>query len=75
MNNRTVASLIGQYAEECPQKNALIIQEQALSYHELNERIAGSALYIYPGLGHALFEEAGDFYQRVFDFLEHERSN
>ena len=37
---------------------------------ELNERIAGSTLYIYPGLGHAPFDEAKDFYRRVFDYLE-----
>ena len=32
--------------------------------------IPGSALYLYPGLGHAAYEEAGDFYQRVFRFLK-----
>ena len=37
---------------------------------ELNEKIAGSALYVYKGLGHAAYEEAEDFYRRVFDFLE-----
>ena len=30
----------------------------------------GSALYLYPGLGHAAYEEAGDFYERVFRFLK-----
>lgn len=37
---------------------------------ELKERIAGSELYVYPGLGHAAYEEAKDFNQRVFLFLE-----
>ena len=37
--------------------------------YEMKERIAGSALYVYPGLGHAAYEEARDFNQRVFDFL------
>ena len=37
---------------------------------EMQERIPGSKLYVYPGLGHAAYEEAEDFYQRVFDFLE-----
>ncbi len=38
--------------------------------YEMNERIAGSELYVYKGLGHAAYEEAGDFNQRVFHFLE-----
>ncbi len=37
--------------------------------YEMKERIAGSALYVYPGLGHAAYEEARDFNQRVFHFL------
>ena len=36
---------------------------------ELHERIAGSALWLYPGLGHAAYEEAKDFYERIFAFL------
>jgi pimeloyl-ACP methyl ester carboxylesterase len=40
------------------------------SSYEMNEQIAGSELYVYPGLGHACFEESKDFNQRVFDFLE-----
>ncbi len=36
---------------------------------ELHERIQGSELYLYPGLGHAAYEEAKDFYGRVFRFL------
>ena len=32
--------------------------------------IPGSTLYLYPGLGHAAYEEAKDFYRRVFDFLK-----
>ena len=43
--------------------------------HDMNSRIAGSALYVYAGLGHAAYEEAKDFNQRVFDFLEAEQTN
>ena len=39
---------------------------------ELSEKISNSRLYVYPGLGHALYEEAKDFYDRVFSFLEAE---
>lgn len=39
---------------------------------EMHERIAGSQLWIYPGLGHAAYEEAPDFQERVFRFLESE---
>ncbi|MBR0082001.1 MAG: alpha/beta hydrolase [Clostridia bacterium] len=38
--------------------------------HILHNRIANSDLFVYPGLGHAAFEEAPDFNRRVFDFLE-----
>jgi len=38
--------------------------------YDLQERIAGSRLYVYKGLGHAVYEEAPDFNRRVFDFLE-----
>ena len=38
--------------------------------YEMNERIANSKLHIYNGLGHAAYEEASDFYQRVYDFLK-----
>ena len=38
----------------------------------LAERIPGSALFLYPGLGHAAYEEAEDFYGRVFAFLKEE---
>ncbi len=37
---------------------------------EMKERIPGSRLYVYPGLGHAAYEEAGDFNERIFGFLE-----
>ena len=37
---------------------------------EMNRKITNSELYIYHGLGHAAYEEAGDFYDRVFQFLE-----
>ncbi len=35
---------------------------------ELNSVIAGSELFVYEGLGHGAFEEADDFYDRVFAF-------
>ena len=38
--------------------------------YDMNSRIAGSKLYIYSGLGHAAYEEAEDFNERVLEFLE-----
>lgn len=38
--------------------------------YEMNERIENSVLHIYKGFGHAPHEEAEDFYQIVYDFLE-----
>lgn len=38
--------------------------------YEMQERIPGSRLFVYPGLGHAAYEEAGDFNRRVFGFLQ-----
>ncbi|MBR2123209.1 MAG: alpha/beta hydrolase [Lachnospiraceae bacterium] len=38
--------------------------------YEMNEKIAGSRLHVYPGLGHAAYEEARDFNERVFGFLD-----
>lgn len=38
--------------------------------YELNKLIPNSMLYIYEGLGHGAYEEAGDFYDRVFGFCE-----
>ena len=38
--------------------------------YALHNRILGSELYVYPGLGHAAYEEAKDFYQRILLFLE-----
>ena len=35
---------------------------------ELHREIPGSELFVYPGLGHGAYEEAGDFYTRAFDF-------
>ena len=35
---------------------------------ELSDGIAGSELFVYEGLGHGAFEEAKDFYDRVFAF-------
>ena len=37
---------------------------------ELHAAIQGSVLYMYPGLGHAAYEEAQDFNRRVFEFLD-----
>lgn len=37
--------------------------------YEMKEKIGQSEIYIYPGLGHAAYEEAKDFYTRVYDFL------
>jgi pimeloyl-ACP methyl ester carboxylesterase len=36
---------------------------------ELNQGIEGSKVYIYNGLGHGAYEEAKDFYDRVFKFI------
>ena len=38
--------------------------------YEMKERIPDSELYVYKGLGHAAYEEAADFNERVFRFLE-----
>lgn len=38
--------------------------------YELHERIHGSQLHVYQDLGHAAYEEAKDFNERVFAFLE-----
>lgn len=37
---------------------------------ELNRAIKGSELYVYDRLGHGVFEEAKDFYERVHAFFE-----
>lgn len=39
------------------------------SSHELADKIKNSELFVYEGLGHALYEEAGDFNDRVCAFL------
>ena len=36
---------------------------------ELAAAIPNSQLHVYPGLGHAVYEEAKDFNRRVFDFI------
>ena len=41
---------------------------------ELSKRIPGSEMFVYDGLGHGAFEEAGDFYDRVFAFCNQEVS-
>ena len=38
--------------------------------YELHERIVQSALFVYENLGHAAYEEAADFNERIFRFLE-----
>ena len=42
----------------------------AQASYELHEGIAGSELFMYPGLGHAAYEEAKDFNRKVLDFLK-----
>lgn len=42
----------------------------SLASREMHEQIAGSELYMYPQFGHAAYEEATDFNNRVFEFLE-----
>lgn len=37
--------------------------------YEMKERIEHSKIYIYKALGHAAYEEAKDFYNRVYHFL------
>ena len=41
----------------------------AAALYELRDHISGSELYMYEGLGHAAYEEAKDFNERVFGFL------
>lgn len=36
---------------------------------EIAEKISGSEIYMYDGLGHSAYEEAADFNDRVLDFL------
>ena len=38
--------------------------------YELHDRIPGSRIHVYKGLGHAAYEEAGDFNERILAFLE-----
>ena len=38
--------------------------------HLLEEGILGSEVFIYEGLGHGAFEEANDFYDRLYEFCE-----
>lgn len=40
--------------------------------HELNDRIPNSKVLIYEGLGHGLYEEARDFYDKVYEFCQSE---
>ena len=37
--------------------------------YELKEKIRGAELFMYEGFGHALYDEAPDFYKKVFDFI------
>ena len=36
--------------------------------YELKQGIAGSEIHVYEGLGHGAFEEAKDFYDRIYNF-------
>lgn len=38
--------------------------------HELKKEIENSELFVYEGLGHGAFEEAKDFYKRVYEFCK-----
>lgn len=38
--------------------------------YELSKGIPGSELFIYDGLGHGAFEEAKDFYQRIYNYCK-----
>lgn len=38
--------------------------------YEISRKLPRSRLYVYEGLGHAAYEEAADFNERVFSFLE-----
>lgn len=38
--------------------------------YELKNLIKNSELYVYDGLGHGAYEEAKDFYERIFRFLD-----
>ena len=40
--------------------------------HELNSRIPKSKVFLYEDLGHGVFEEARDFYDRVYEFCQSE---
>ena len=40
-----------------------------LASYEMHAQIRGSELYMYQQYGHAAYEEAADFYKRVFEFL------
>ena len=40
-----------------------------LASYEMHAQIRGSELYMYQQFGHAAYEEADDFYKRVFEFL------
>ena len=37
--------------------------------YKMKEKIEHSEIYIYKGLGHAAYDEAKDFYNRVYEFL------
>ena len=40
--------------------------------YELNDRIPDSKVFIHKGLGHGVFEEARDFYDKVYEFCKSE---
>ncbi len=46
MKKDSVAGMINSYAESCPQKTALIVEDRRISYHELNEGIKAAASFL-----------------------------
>ena len=48
-----------------------VMELRGLRIVDLAEKLNTASLLIYPGLGHAAYEEAGDFQQRILDFLSH----
>jgi pimeloyl-ACP methyl ester carboxylesterase len=48
-------------------KDKIVGAEAAQELHKL---ISSSEIFVYPDLGHGLYEESGDFYRRVFEFVD-----
>ena len=49
------------------QEDKIVVPQASL---DMARKIPGSLLHMYPGLGHAAYEEAEDFNRRVYDFLK-----